>query len=316
MFDVQGLVDAAGYPSIAPIVVGAQVVSPVFHGSGGLTADKGVYTGSLSKQITAACAALLVRQGRLDTDDTLSQWMPELPAWSRTVRLRHLIHHTSGLPEGVHIDDILRNEAARTTDGVVRALVRRDHLDRTPGTAHGYSNAGYVCLAVVVSRAAGLPLPDFAQQHVFGPLGMAGTRFWTGPALYPPGAAPLDPSYPAPLSLGDGGVWSTARDLLRWNRSLLADDLGVSDLIHTPGRLEDGTPLDYAWGVGVRSHDGHRLYRHGGSWPGVTAQLVGIPEKDASLVVVALDDDGERAANLANIMIDRLLSWSSTRTCR
>src|SRR4051794_4122680 len=128
MFDVQGLVDAAGYPSIAPIVAGAQVVNRVFHGSGGLTADKGVYTGSLSKQITAACAALLVRQGRLDTDDTLSKWMPELPAWSRTVRLRHLIHHTSGLPEGVHTDDVLRDEAARTTDGVVRALVRRDHL--------------------------------------------------------------------------------------------------------------------------------------------------------------------------------------------
>jgi CubicO group peptidase (beta-lactamase class C family) len=137
---------------------------------------------------------------------------------------------------------------------------------------------------------------------------MSDTRFWTGPAPYPPGAAPLDPSYPAPLSLGDGGVWSTARDLLRWNRSLLADDLGVSELMHTPGRLEDGRPLDYAWGVGVRSHDGHRIYQHGGSWPGVTAQLVGIPEKDASLVVVALDDDSERAANLANLMIDRLLS--------
>jgi CubicO group peptidase (beta-lactamase class C family) len=308
MIDVPGLVDAAGYQSTAPVVVGAQLVDPIFHGGGGLTADRGIYTASLSKQITAACAALLVRQGRLDTDATLAQWMPELPAWARTVRLRHLIHHTSGLPEGVHIDDILRNEPARTTDAVIRALTRRDHLDRTPGTAYAYCNAGYVCLGVVVSRAAGRPLPDFAQEHVFGPLGMAGTRFWTGPAPHPPGAAPLDPSYPAPLSLGDGGVWSTARDLLRWNRSLLSDDLGVAELTHTPGRLEDGTLLDYAWGVGVRSHHGHRSYWHGGSWPGVTAQLVRIPEKDAGLVVVALDDDSERATKLATAVVDGLLS--------
>lgn len=308
MIDVQGSVQSAGYHGAAAVVAGAQVADPVFHGGGGLTADKCVYTASLSKQITAACAALLVRQGRLDTADVLAQWMPELPPWSRTVRVRHLIHHTSGLPQGVHIDDVLRNEAVRTTDGVVRALVRRDYLDRTPGTAYGYCNAGYVCLAVVVSRAAGQPLPEFAQQHVFERLGMNSTRYWTGPAPYPPGAAPLDPNYPAPLSLGDGGVWSTARDLLRWNRSLLVDDLGISEILHTPGRLEDGTPLDYAWGIGVESYRGQRLYRHSGGWPGVTTQLVSIPGKDASLVVVALDDDSERSTMLANIMIYTLLT--------
>jgi CubicO group peptidase (beta-lactamase class C family) len=306
MIDLQRLVDTAGYPGTAAVLVGVQSVDPAFYGRGGLSADSCVYTASLSKQITAGCAALLVRQGRLDPDTALARWMPELPAWARTVRLRQLIHHTSGLPEGVHLDDTLRNEPARTTDGVVRALSRRVHLDRTPGTAHVYSNAGYVCLAVVVSRAAGRPLPDFAREQVFGPLGMTDTRFWTGPAPHPPGATPLDAHYPAPLSLGDGGVWSTARDLLRWNGSLLRDELGISELVHTDGRLEDGTPLDYAWGVGVRRHAGHRLYRHGGAWPGVTAQLVRIPDKAAGLVVLALDDDGERVARLTDAVIAEL----------
>ena len=121
MVDVRGFVDAAGYPGTAPIVVGVRSTRTMFHGCGGLTANSTVYTASLSKQITAGCAALLVRQGRLDTDMTLDRWMPELPPWARTVRLHQLIHHTSGLPEGVHIDDVLRGEPARTTDGVVRA---------------------------------------------------------------------------------------------------------------------------------------------------------------------------------------------------
>ena len=58
-----------------------------------------VYGASLSKQIVGACLALLTLDGRLDPDDTLASWLPELPEWSTRVRLRHLLHHTSGLPD-------------------------------------------------------------------------------------------------------------------------------------------------------------------------------------------------------------------------
>jgi CubicO group peptidase (beta-lactamase class C family) len=75
------------------------------------------------------------------------------------------------------------------------------------------------------------------------------TRYWPGPEPVPPGAAPLAAPHPAPLSLGDGGVWSTASDLVRWGQALNADELGISPLMETPGSLDDGTPLDYAWGM-------------------------------------------------------------------
>ncbi len=256
------------------LVVGVQHdgALPVF--TGGLSPDTVVYTASLSKQVTAACAALLVRQGRLRTGSALAEWMPELPAWAGSVRVYHLIHHTSGLPEGVHIDALLRAEPDRTTDGVTRALGRLDQLPARPGTSFVYCNAGYVCLGVVVARAAGRPLPDFAREYLFGPLGMHATRYWSGPAPQPPGAVPLRPPRPAPLSLGDGGVWSTARDLLRWNEALHRDELGVCGLLRTPGRLDDGTPLDYAWALGVRTR--------------------------------ALDDDVDRTAALADALIDEV----------
>ncbi|MEQ4724495.1 serine hydrolase domain-containing protein [Nonomuraea sp. B19D2] len=151
------------------------------------------------------------------------------------------------------------------------ALARLDHLVSTPGTEYRYCNAGYVCLAVIIERAASRPLPDFAREHVFAPLGMASSRYWPGPARHPPGAVPLDPHYPAPLSLGDGGVWSTATDLIRWNQALERDELGVSALLQTPGRLDDGTRLDYAWALGVREHAGRRIYRHGGRWARLSA---------------------------------------------
>lgn len=308
------LIRLAGYGIDDPLMVGVQQGSapPVFLTGGRtsagepLTAGTIVYTASLSKQITAACAALLVQQGRLDIASTLAQWMPELPAWAGTVRLSHLISHTSGLPEGVDFDDLHRAGLDRTTAVVIRALTRCDRLAGTPGTAYRYCNAGYLCLAVAIERAAGRPLPDFAREHVFAPLEMAHSRYWSGPAPHPPGAVPLDPQYPAPLSLGDGGVWSTAADLLRWNQALERDELGVSALLQTPGHLDDGTRLDYAWGLDVREHAGRRIYRHGGRWAGLSAQLVRLADQGSGFVIIALDDDEDRTATLAGAMIEDL----------
>ncbi|MFC4117733.1 serine hydrolase [Nonomuraea zeae] len=153
-------------------------------------------------------------------------------------------------------------------------------------------------------------MPHHAGSRLFAPLGMTGTRFWPGPEPAPPGAAPTDPSWPAPLSLGDGGVWSTAADLLRWSQALNADELGVSALLQTPGRLDDGTLLDYAWGIGVRSHAGHRVYRHGGGWAGLRALQARIPGLGLSLVVVAIADHTERRVDLAGSLLDEVTGRS------
>ena len=310
------LVERAGYGPHDPVLVGVRHGSapPVFLSSGRaatgapLTAGTVAYVASLSKQITAACAALLVRQGRLDTGSTLARWMPELPAWAATVRVRHLISHTSGLPEGGAFDELQRAGRDRTTAGVVDALARVDHLDGAPGTAYRYRNSGYVCLAVIIERAAGRPLPAFARDHVFAPLGMTASRYWPGPAPHPPGAAPTAARCPAPLSLGDGGVWSTAPDLLRWNEALENDELGVAALVQSPGRLDDGTPLDYAWGLGVRERAGRRIYRHGGRWATLSAQLVRVAGRNSGLVVLALDDDEDRTAALADAVLEDLVA--------
>jgi hypothetical protein len=61
---------------------------------------------------------------------------------------------------------------------------------------------------------------------------------------------------PAPVSVGDGGLWTSVNDLLRWNTAVFADALGTAERTHTAGSLDDGTPLDYAWGV--------RVFRSGG----------------------------------------------------
>ncbi|GIG00424.1 hypothetical protein Cci01nite_55170 [Catellatospora citrea] len=268
--------------------------------------DTLAYGASLSKQVVAALVALVMRQGGLAVDEPLSRRLPELPAWAQSVRLRHLLHHVGGLPGDDLVDGALTGD--RTGPGVLAALRTLPEPAAPPGTEHAYSNAGYVCLAEAVRRAAGAELPALAEKLLFTPLGLTATRFWDGPEPAPPGAAALSPSAPAPLSLGDGGLWSTAADLLRWADALNDSSLGVSGLLQAPGRLDDGTILDYAWGMGVRRRHGLTVYRHGGGWPGVRTLLARVPDRGIGVIVTALDDDTDRTVALTDGLLDLLLS--------
>lgn len=308
-------VEAAGYGPDDPLVVGVQPPTgpPAFlaHGRDAAGEPLGpgsvVYVASLAKQVVAACVALLVRQGRLELTASVTDRVPELPAWARPVRVEHLLVHTGGLPEVCAWEDLQRAGLDRTTDGVLRALGERDGPDARPGAEHRYSNAGYVCLGLVVARAAGRPFAEVAHELVLGPLGLDGSRFWSGPDPAPPGSARLRPEHPAPLSLGDGGLWSSAVDLLRWGSAMHRDVLGVADLVQAPGHLDDGTALDYAGGVGVRDRAGRRLYRHGGRWGGLCAHLLRLADDGSGFVLLALDDDDARADALAEGLLDELV---------
>jgi CubicO group peptidase (beta-lactamase class C family) len=207
------LIAGAGYGAHEPVIAGMAfgADAPVFasQGQAGAGAPLGpatvAYTASLSKQVTAACTAFLVQDGALDPADTLARWLPELPAWAGTVCLRHVLYHTGSVPDRA-VKEIVGDSADWTTPAVLAALARISALPSPPGTAHLYSNTGYICLAVAVERAAGQSLAEFARQRIFGPLGMTRTRYWSGPRPAPPGAAALPAGYPAPLSLGDGGM--------------------------------------------------------------------------------------------------------------
>ena len=225
------------------------------------------------------------------------------------MQLRHLLFHTAALPD-LEVDALL-GDRDRTTPAVLSALMEIPAPAGPPGVTYAYSSVGYVCLAAAVERAAGQPLTAFSAERIFRPLGMHRTCYWPGPAAAPPGAAPLAAPHPAPLSLGDGGVWSTASDLLRWGQAMNGDELGVSQLMEGPGTLDDGTPLDYAWGMGVRSHGGHRVYRHGGGWPSLRALHARVPDLNTTLVIIATADESERRVDLASRLLDVVTASTS-----
>ena len=96
-------------------------------------------------------------------------------------------------------------------------------------------------------------------------------------------------------------------DLLRWNAAILDDALGITARMHTPGSLDDGTPLDYAWGVRVCRTSGQLVHRHGGDYGRATARLDRLPDASASLAVLAVHSSVERIAALGDLLQSSLI---------
>ena len=144
-----------------------------------ITATSAFYAASVSKQFTAFSVAMLAQQGKLSLDDDIRKWIPEVPNFGKTVTVRHLIHHTSGLRDYFGLLGMTGwpSDGPITEARFLDLVSRQKALNFDPGSRHLYSNTGYVLLSIVVKRASGKSLRDFAAERVFNPLGMTETEF-------------------------------------------------------------------------------------------------------------------------------------------
>ncbi len=259
------------------------------------------YGASLTKEILGVLTAQLVDERVVDVDDSLRTFLSELPDWAGAISLRHLLHHTSGLPSSATLSSVIGVEEKDWDNGLVLAgLTEQGPPSRPPGRQFEYSNVGYICLATALERATAQSLSTLAGVRVFEALGMSDSHLGDPP----PGLSVPIPA--PPKTLGDGGLWTTAGDLLRWNDALNARHFGVTvhDRAESTGVLDDGTPIDYAWGVRVTKHNGERTLTHGGSWPGWRSKTVRQPGRHTSVALLTSCDDDEIVSDTAMAIVD------------
>ena len=222
-----------------------------------LTTETPIYIASIAKQFTATGIMRLVEQGRLRYDDFLVKYLPELSPFADSVTFRHVLTHTSGLPDYLAL---MNDSVAGWTNADVLALLqKRGKLEFSPGTRVLYSNSGYNMLATVIERVSRKPYAQFLTDEFFSPLQMKSTGVISSASKSPAamaqgymksGDAWTSSAYEA-LTYGAGGSYSTIEDLARWDLALASGRI-VSDsslkLASTPATLLSGRPT--AWGFG------------------------------------------------------------------
>lgn len=274
--------------------------------------------GSVSKQFTAAAMLILAKDGKIALDDPVRKYVPELPDHGAVLTIRHLLTHTSGLRDWGSLAGIAgmpRGSREYTHAHVVDILSRQTALNFAPGTRWSYSNSGYNLSAVIIARTSGMSFAEFSRTRLFEPLGLTRTswrddhtRIVAGRAIgytVAPGNR-YRQDMPFEDVHGNGGLLTTAGDLLKWNEAFATGPMSGETLAGQQqilARLNDGRALHYGLGVFRGDYKGVPEVYHSGATAGYRAFLTYYPS--ARLAVAVLCNAGNaNATQLARTVSD------------
>jgi CubicO group peptidase (beta-lactamase class C family) len=286
---------------------------------------------SVSKQFTAMAIMLLVHDGKLHYEDRLTDVFPDFPEYGKSITIRHLLQHTSGLQDyedlmpaadpGIPVEQIQIQDA-----GVLDLLKKQTSTKFTPGTRWDYSNSGYVVLGLIVQKLSGKSFPDFLRERIFLPVGMTNTVAYvrgrnqiSNRALghsFEDGKWKQTDQSPTSATLGDGGIYSSLEDLAKWDRALREHALlsgREMEAALTPVKVPegqatepDGSPAAYGFGWFLNPYKGNKRMWHYGETIGFRTAIQRFKRDDLSIVILCNRADLNPTA-LALQVADELL---------
>ncbi len=269
---------------------------------------------SLTKAFTAMAVMILYERNLLRYDDPLSRFFPQFPAYARQITVRHLLNHTSGLPEfdclfiraGMIDIDWPRSSKSPpssyepTSKETLDLLARQKRLRFRPGDQYEYDNSGYVVIGQIIEKVSGQRFAKFIEVEIFQKIGMSRSIVFDDSRPPVPNRATsytgMCGTYreidytPLNLIYGEDGIYTTIDDMYQWDRALEQDTLVRHETLleaFSPRRLNNGqcTPYGFGWGLGETLGAGD--VSHSGSWVGFNTYINRILGRRFTVVVLA-----------------------------
>jgi D-alanyl-D-alanine carboxypeptidase len=271
------------------------------------TKDTVYEIGSNTKQFTAAAIMMLVEEGKVQLDDTITKYFPEAPEAWRGITIRHLLSHTSGIQNHVavpHWLDVFRTNLAFETSPPRNELLKmffKLPLEFQPGETWAYDNTGYYLLGVIIEKASGKYYWQFLDERIFKPLGMNATRNTDPQPIVLNRASGYEwkndhfenrPILLPAIAFSAGSLLSTIGDMAKWDAALYTEKLlkkSSLDQIWTAGATKDGAdaPFNYGFGWFIDRYHGHRLVQHSGGTPGFSSVIYRFLDDKLTIVILA-----------------------------
>jgi len=255
-------------------------------------------SGSVGKQFTATAVMMLVEEGKISLDDSITKYFPEAPASWRPATVRHLLSHTGGFTDYPKNFDFRKDYGEDELLKIVEAIP----LAFPPGTKWSYSNLGYLTLGILIHRVTGTFYGDMLQDRIFGPLDMQTTRIISEADIIPNRSAGYrlvkgelkNQEWVSPVlnTTADGSLYFSILDLAKWDAALYTEKLLKRyslDQMWTVVKLNSGQPNsgNYGFGWEITSSHGHRLIDHDGAWQGFKTQISRYVDDKLTVVVLA-----------------------------
>ncbi len=277
---------------------------------------------SVTKEFTAMCILQLVENGDLTLGTSLTDIFPGFPEYGKTITIRHLLQHTSGLQdyEVVMPDDL---DHQITDSEVLQLMMNVDSAYFPAGEKYQYSNTGFAVLTQVLEKVTGQPFREYLQQHIFEPAGMTLTLAYVdginevpnrayGYTIEADGAVVETDQSSTSAVLGDGGIYSNLEDFYKWDQVLYTDRLlsqPYMDLYFKENQTNDGKDIGYAFGWRRETYKGLDIIFHTGSSIGFRNIFYRVPSRKFSVVLFINRDEGGEFTTLdtAHKIVDMYL---------
>ncbi|GLV61150.1 hypothetical protein KDH_79660 [Dictyobacter sp. S3.2.2.5] len=256
--------------------------------------------GSFTKPFTATAIMLLEKQEKLRLDHPIQQYLPDYPISQHTVTLRHLLTHTSGIPNFVTQPEFWGKHAhtKNSVDEVI-TLFKDLPFDFVPGTKYSYSNSGYVLLGRILEQLLGMSYAEVMRQLIFAPLGMTHSSYLSPEPILPfraSGYTHTAQGYQharfltAAAKHAAGGLGSTLEDLLLWDAALREErllDRQTQNRMYTPVQLATGETENYGLGWGIGQYRHHPFICHAGGVPGFSSFFGHFLEDGVTIIILS-----------------------------
>lgn len=254
---------------------------------------------SLGKQFTAAVVLLLAHDGKLALDDPIARYLSGTPAAWQSITIRHLLTHTSGIPDYESDSTWMDFRRDYTDVELLRIFARHPPLF-APGDDWSYSNTGYVLLGMIIGAVTGAHWSEFARARIFRPLGMETARVISEDEIIlnraagyeVVGGALKNQEWVSPSlnRTADGSLYLTVLDLAKWDAALYGTELlsdSLKQLMWAPVRLNDGTTASHGFGWFLLDQPGRRAVESDGAWQGFRSYFGRFVSDSLTVIVLA-----------------------------
>ena len=270
-------------------------------------------SGSVGKQFTATAVMMLVEEGKVGLDDSITKYFPDAPEAWKQIKVRNLLSHTGGTTDYPDDFDFRRDY----TEDELLKRAEAIPLAFQPGEKWSYSNLGYMLLGVLIHKVTGQFYGDFLRERVFKPLDMTTARIISEEDIVPNRAAGYrlvkgelknqEWVSPSVNTTADGALYLTALDMAKWDAALYTEKLlkrASFDQMWTPVKLNGGKSERYGFGWRLGDVRGHRIVEHGGAWQGFKSYIARYVDKKVTVIVFAnlsQADPGKIAHGVAGV---------------
>jgi len=266
--------------------------------------------GSITKQFTAVAILMLVEQGKLSLNDSISKFLPDYPTQGHVITVEHLLTHTSGIKNYTDMPEWLSLWRKDFTVEELITFFKDQPMDFAPDTRWAYSNSGYILLGAIIEKVSSQTYEQFIQQNIFTPLGMKQSYYDSTSRVILRRVAGygkdsegyINAHYISMTQAYSGGALaSTVDDLAIWDAALYTEQLLKQTALQQafiPHQLANGDSTSYGYGWKISEYEGHLQITHRGGIDGFLSYAIRMPN-DRIFVAVFSNNEGVDPEQLA-----------------